>query len=223
MSDRQAEAVRMRLYYRTLRAITQVLYLLGASGRVSGLGHVPLTGGVLLACNHQSFLDPMLVTLAIPRECHYMARESLFRNRFFGRLISSVNTFPVRSGTSDVAAMRVALRRLAQGALVTVFPESTRTVNGRVSPCQPGVIVLARKAAVPLVPAAIEGAFDAWPRHRKLPRCARILVEYGRPLWPEELASRNRDELAAALTARIRALHNGLRVRAGKQPFEYGD
>lgn len=223
MTVRRAETAHMRLYYRTLRAVTHVLYVLGASGRVYGIRHVPLRGGVLLACNHQSFLDPVLATLALPRECHYMARESLFRNRLFRRLIESLNAFPVRSGSSDIAAMRAALRRLGGGALVTVFPEATRTADGRVARCQPGVIVLARKAGVPLVPTAIEGAFDAWPRHRKLPRCASVLVEYGRPLWPEELARRERDRLAAELTARIRSLHNGLRVRAGRRPFVYDD
>ncbi|UCG16848.1 MAG: 1-acyl-sn-glycerol-3-phosphate acyltransferase [Phycisphaerales bacterium] len=221
--ERQARSVHMRWSYRLCRAIVRAAYVLWACGRVYGTDHVPRTGGVVLACNHQSFLDPMLATLALPRECSYMARDTLFRNPVFRRVIELFNAFPVRRGESDVAAMRASLQRLADGALITAFPEGTRTADGRVRPCRPGVVVLARKAKVPLVPVAIEGAFEAWPRHRRFPGRANILVEYGRPLSPRELAAAGRDESAKRLTAEIRTIHNRLRRRAGKPPFIYGD
>jgi 1-acyl-sn-glycerol-3-phosphate acyltransferase len=214
---------RMRIHYRISRSIAQTLYTLLFWGRVYGVEQVPRTGGVLLACNHQSFFDPALATLALPRECHYMARDSLFRNPLFGRFIESYNAFPVKRAASDIAAMKATLARLKAGALVTAFPEATRTRDGRVNPCRPGVIVLANRAHVPLVPVAIEGAFDAWPRHRKLPRRARIWVEYGRPFSPRELAEAPREELAARLTMSIRTIHNRLRRRAGRTPFVYAD
>lgn len=211
----------MRLYFRLCRFIAQGAFVLLTRGRVYGLRHVPRTGGVVLASNHQSFLDPIIVTLALPRECSYMARDSLFRNPLFRRFIESFNAFPVRRGTSDVAAMRASLERLRHDAVITAFSEGTRTEDGRVHPCRAGVIVLARKAGVPLVPVAIEGAFDAWPRHRKLPGRATILVEYGRPFLPESLARMDRDAAAERLTAEIRTLHNRLRRRLGRRPFDY--
>jgi 1-acyl-sn-glycerol-3-phosphate acyltransferase len=205
------------------RSIARALYVFYALGRVYGVQNVPRAGGVVLASNHQSYLDPVLATLAIPRECSYMARDTLFGNPLFRRLIESLNAFPVRRGSSDVAAMRASLQRLQTDAVITAFPEGTRTEDGRVSPFRPGVVVLARKARVPIVPVAIEGAFDAWPRTRKLPGRAIIHVEYGRPIQPEELDSQPRDELAERLTRTVRTIHNRLRRRAGQLPFEYQD
>jgi 1-acyl-sn-glycerol-3-phosphate acyltransferase len=213
----------MRLYYRFGRACCQLGYVLLLGGRVYRVNHVPSRGGVLLACNHQSYLDPVLATFAIPRECTYMARDTLFRNRYFRRLIESLNAFPVRRGESDVAAMKMALKKLAAEAVLTAFPEATRTEDGRVRPFKPGVIVLARKAKVPIVPVAIEGAFEAWPRHRKLPRSASVLIEYGRPIEPDEMQGVDRDESAQRITREIRTIHNRLRRRVGKRPFVYDD
>jgi 1-acyl-sn-glycerol-3-phosphate acyltransferase len=211
----------MRAVYAVSRAVVQALYIVLFRGRVFGIDKVPRRGGVILASNHQSFLDPMLATLALPRECHYMARDTLFADPRFRRLIETYNAFPVRRGSSDIAAIRACLKRLAGGALITTFPEATRTQDGRVSPCQPGVIVLARKASVPLVPTALEGAFDAWPRHQKLPWRATIWVAYGDTISPEELRRTPREEMAERLTSRIRTLHNRLRLLAGKAPFSY--
>jgi 1-acyl-sn-glycerol-3-phosphate acyltransferase len=213
----------MRLYYRAGRVLCQTAYILLLNGRVYGVDHVPRSGGVLLACNHQSFLDPVLATLALPRECSYMARDTLFANPGFRWLIESLNAFPVRRGESDVAAMKTALKKLGEGAVLTAFPEATRTEDGRVRRVKPGVIVLARKAKVPVVPVAIEGAFDAWPRNRKLPRLARVWVEYGTPIQPGDLIGADRDQAAARLTTDIRTIHNRLRRRAGRRPFVYDD
>jgi 1-acyl-sn-glycerol-3-phosphate acyltransferase len=213
----------IRLYYRLGRAFAQMLYVMLLSGRVFGVDRVPVRGGAVLACNHQSFMDPVLATLALPRECSYMARDTLFANPLFRRLIESLNAFPVRRGASDVAAMKAALTKLRDGAILTAFPEATRTPDGRVYPMKPGVVVMARKAGVPLVPVAIEGAYDAWSRHQKWPRSARVWVEYGTPIAPHELRAAARDDSTKRLTTEIRTIHNELRVRAGKGPFVYDD
>jgi 1-acyl-sn-glycerol-3-phosphate acyltransferase len=177
----------MRRWYRFCRAITQALFLLLFRGRVFGVRNVPREGGVLLVCNHQSFFDPVLATLALPRECHYMARDTLFRNPWFRKLIESLNAFPVKRGAADVGAIKETLRRLKQGALVTAFPEGTRTWDGSVGPMQPGVVLLARKACVPIVPTLILGAYEAWPRQASLPRPAPVVIAYGQPLPPDQI------------------------------------
>ena len=163
---------RMRFWWWWWRLWCQALYVLLYHGRVYHTSRVPVEGGVLLLANHQSFFDPILATLALPRECHYMARDTLFRNRWFRKLIESLNAFPVKRDTADVGAIKETLRRLKKGALVTVFPEGTRTLDGSVRPMQPGVVLIARKARVPLVPTLILGAYEAWPRHAALPRPA---------------------------------------------------
>lgn len=193
----------MRLWYRFCRICCQTFYMLFFRGRVFGTVNVPRAGGVLLACNHQSFLDPPLATLALPRECHYMARDTLFHNPLFRRLIESLNGFAVKRGTADVGAIKETLRRLKRGALVTLYPEGTRTLDGSVGPMQPGFVLLARKARVPIVPTLILGAFEAWPRHAPLPTPSPIVVAYGTPLRPEEMTELSDEQCVNVLRDRI--------------------
>jgi len=196
----------MRRYYRICRLITQALFLLLFRGRIFGTRKVPREGGVLLVCNHQSFFDPVLATLALPRECHYMARDTLFANRLFRRLIESLNAFPIKRGAADIGAVKETLRRLKRGALVTAFPEATRTTDGSIGSMQPGVVLLARKAGVPLVPTLILGAYEAWPRHAAFPRPQPVIVAYGRPLWPEEMKELTEEGCMDVIRGRILAM-----------------
>jgi len=193
----------MRRGYAICRFFAELFFTFLFRGRAFNLRNVPTEGGVLLVCNHQSFFDPLIATLALPRECHYMARDSLFRNPIFRRVIEYLNAFPVKRGTGDVGAIKETLRRLKRGGLVTVFPEATRTLDGGVRPMQPGVVLIARKARVPLVPAMILGAFEAWPRHAKLPHTAPLIVAYGKPISPEELKGLGDDEAINILRDRI--------------------
>ncbi|TWT45932.1 1-acyl-sn-glycerol-3-phosphate acyltransferase [Phycisphaerae bacterium RAS1] len=178
----------MRPWYRFCRIACQALFTLFFRGRVFGVRNVPQTGGVLLVCNHQSYLDPVLATLALPRECHYMARDTLFENPFFKGLIESLNAFPIKRGTADMRAIKETLRRLKNEQLVVTFPEATRTRDGSIGPMQPGVVLLARKTNVPIVPTLILGAFESWPRQSNFPHPRPVLVAYGEPIRPEALA-----------------------------------
>jgi len=177
----------VRLWYRFCRLICQAGFLLFFRGRVFGTQRVPRKGGVLLVCNHQSFFDPVLATLALPRECHYMARDTLFGNWFFRWLIESLNAFPIKRGAADVGAIKETLRRLRDGKLVVTFPEGTRSPDGRLGPLAPGPLLVARKANVPIVPAVILGAFGAWPRYSRWPRPHPVIVAYGEPIAPQTL------------------------------------
>ncbi len=193
----------MRRWYRSCRVVAQALFLLLFRGRVFGVRNVPRAGGVLLVCNHQSFFDPVLATLALARECHYMARDTLFRNPWFRRLIESLNAFPVKRGVGDVGAIKETLRRLKRGALVTAFPEGTRTWDGRVGAMQPGVVLLARKACVPIVPTLILGAYEAWPRQALLPHPAPVVIAYGPPLWPHHMRDQHEEDCIRIVRDRI--------------------
>jgi 1-acyl-sn-glycerol-3-phosphate acyltransferase len=206
-----------------MRLLAHWIFILYGRGRVWGLANVPRRGPVLLACNHQSYFDPVIVGLPLMRECHFMARETLFRNRFFRALIVWLNAFPVRRATADLKAVKEALRRLKGGAVLAAFPEATRTRDGSIIPLQPGIISIARRAKCPIVPTIIEGAFEIWPRGHKCPGLARVWVEYGQPIGPAELARMEPDEAARCLTDRLRELHNRLRRRIGRPPFDYED
>jgi len=211
----------MGISYRLLRLLTHAWFILYARGRVFGMRRVPREGAVLLACNHQSYLDPIFVALPLERECHFMARDTLFRNRWFGRFIAFLNAFPVRRGAADVGAIKQCLRRLGERQVVVTFPEGTRSPDGSILPVHAGIVAIAKRAGCPIVPTILEGAFDVWPRNRKYPGMARVWVLYGRPITPEELAAVDAEEGARCLTDRLRRLHNALRRQIGRRPFEY--
>lgn len=205
-------------YYLMMRQACWWAFILLFRGRAWGHRRVPKRGGVLLISNHQSYFDPMLATLALPRQCSYMARESLFRNGLFRRLIESLNAFPVRRGEADLRAIKEALRRLRDGYAVLLFPEGTRSASGQMGPIQPGVAMLAQRARVPVVPMAIDGAYDAWPRGAKLPSTAEIMVKYGQPFTVEQIAEMSSEELVGQCRQRIQDLLGELRaIRAHRR------
>jgi 1-acyl-sn-glycerol-3-phosphate acyltransferase len=195
----------MRPFYRVCRYGAQMLFTGLFRGRVMHTRRVPRDGGVLLVSNHQSFLDPVLATLAIPRECHYMARDSLFEQPQFRWLIEALNAFPVKRGTADTRAIKETIRRLRAGGVVLTFPEATRTTDGSIGPMRAGVVLIARKTRVPVVPTLILGAYESWPRSAKLPHPRPVLIAYGHPIYPhehpewsdEQCVTRVRDELLA--------------------------
>ena len=139
---------------------------------------------MLLASNHQSYLDPVFIGAFLSREMYFMARDTLFKNCFFGPLIRSLNAYPVkRGGGGDLGAIRDTLRRLRDGEVVLVFPEGTRTTDGTVKSMQGGIGMLAGRAGVPVVPVYVDGAFSIWKKGAMLPRLfGRVRVCYGRPL-----------------------------------------
>lgn len=190
---------KMRWYYRFCQWGCRLIFLLFFRGRAYHAYRVPREGGVLLACNHQSFLDPVIAAYALPRECHFMGRDTLFENPWFAKLIESLNCYPIKRGAADTRAIKESLRRLKGGAALVAFPEGTRTTDGRLGTLLPGVILIARKARVPIVPTYIAGAYQAFPRSAKLPRRKPISVAYGQPISADALASMSDEQCMAAV------------------------
>jgi len=159
---------------------------------------VPKHGGVLIVSNHQSYFDPVIVAVALERPSSFMARSTLFVNPFFGALIRNLNAFPVVRGGRDMQAVREAVRRLEGGACLVVFPEGTRTRDGHIGPLQHGILAVADRAGVPIVPAVVDGAFEAWPKGRGI-RPWPIRVMYGRAMTAAERRGVSREDLIARL------------------------
>ena len=199
-------------YYLAMRQGCWWSFILGFSGRAWGHRNVPTRGGVLLVSNHQSYFDPMLATLALPRQCSYMARDTLFVNPVFRTLIESLNAFPVRRGEADLRAIKEAMRRLRNGYAVLLFPEGTRSASGQMGAIQPGVAMLAQRTGVPVVPLAIDGAYDIWPKGTKFPRRGSVLVKYGQPFSADQVRSMSAEELVGSCRQRIQNLLDELRA-----------
>ncbi len=154
----------------------QVLFDLKAYG----VEHVPADGGVLLLSNHQSYLDPVCVAVRLRRPVSFLAKSELFKPWGFRWLIRQLNAFPVRQGAGDVGAVRETIAKLKEGHLLTVFPEGSRTPDGQMLPLQSGFALIVRRAGVPIVPVAIDGSFQAWPRGSMLFRPGRSGSSSGR-------------------------------------------
>jgi 1-acyl-sn-glycerol-3-phosphate acyltransferase len=205
------------VWYSFIRFFARILAVSICGYRLYGSQRLPMSGGVLLAANHQSFLDPVIFGLGLPRPVHFMARSSLFRRPLFGGLIRSLNAFPVRRGEVDHAAVREAIRLLGAGEMVLLFPEATRTRDGSIAPPRGGLSMIAARAGVPIVPIVVDGAFRAWPRHRRLPRPAVIRVAVGEPIPPAELAGLSDHEAASMLHSRLKELQSDL-TSSGTDP-----
>jgi 1-acyl-sn-glycerol-3-phosphate acyltransferase len=150
--------------------------------RVRGVEHVPLAGGVLAASNHASYLDPPLLGNATPRVMYYMARADLFRNSAFGALIRAWGAFPIGRKMWSAGGLKEALKKLDEGKLVMFFPEGSRTRDGELGRPMLGAGLLAYLARAPVVPAYIDGTFEALPRGAKSVRPTRVTVSFGPPV-----------------------------------------
>ena len=159
--------------------------------RVTGLEKIPKTGAFIFAPNHASYLDPMAVTCGNQRVIHYLAGARLFKNRFFAALIRSLGAYPVNLGRdADRAAYEAALRLLRAGEAVCLYPEGTRSADGRLLPLKGGVGRLAVATGAPIFPAVIRGNHHAWPRGKMFPTFFRPLsMEILDPLVPQEAAT----------------------------------
>ena len=209
------------LWYRTLRSFFQVTMSAVWKVRVFNRHYEPASGGVAYICNHQSFLDPMLMSLALRRPMNYMARDSLFRTPGFKQLIESLNAFPVRRGTADTGAIKEAMRRIKKGHQIVVFPEGTRTHDGKIGPFLPGVALLSQRAAEWTVPVLIDGAFEAWPRSQKLPRIGNVTVQYAPPIHRSEARSYDTEQFIQRVRRTLIDMQADARRRAGRVELHY--
>jgi len=150
--------------------------------RVFNPERVPLTGPVILACNHASFIDPPLVGAGVKRGINYLARESLFRFPLLGWLLRNWNSVPVDREGGGAAGLRAILDRLLAGGAIILFPEGTRTRDGKLQPARSGIGLTVIKSTAAVVPVRVFGTYEAYGRHMKFPRPHRIAVKYGQPM-----------------------------------------
>ena len=127
--------------------------------RAYGRENVPKEGGFLLLSNHQSFLDPIVCSVSLNRECCFAARDSLFTS-LRGVYISSLNAIPIKRGAADISAIKKFIAKLQEGYGLVLFPEVTRTIDGKVGNIKPGFSLLAKRSNTPVIPVAIDGAYE---------------------------------------------------------------
>ena len=176
----------MQPVYGVCHYALRVVFDMFFRGEVAGRENLPSTGAFLIAANHASHLDPPMIGVHVPRQLCFFARKTLWHGRLASWWLDTVGTIPVdRDGGQDVAALKRVLRALDHGQATILFPEGTRTTDGRLQRPKPGVGFIICKSQVPVVPARIFGSFEAFGKGAHLPRLGTPLtVVFGRPLPP---------------------------------------
>jgi 1-acyl-sn-glycerol-3-phosphate acyltransferase len=189
--------------------------------RVFNPERVPQAGGVVLASNHASYIDPPLVGAGLERPIAYLARADLFAFAPMGWLLRNWNVVPVDRDGGSGAGLRVILERLHAGSAIILFPEGTRTRDGKLQAARSGIGLIVIKSNEPVVPVRVFGTYEAYGRQRRLPLPRRVAVKYGEPMHFEQL----RTEARTASKARVREIYQKvaddiLRAIARLEPCE---
>jgi len=196
---------RKRVHYAISQLAAWFLFVLIFGFRCFGRDRIPRRGGCIIACSHQSFLDPIIIGFSSSRAVNYLARSTLFKNSLFAALIRSYGAMELEREEADVKALKKCVERLRRGEIVLLFPEGTRTRTGEIGPLKPGVFLMSSRAGVPVVPAAVDGSLKSWPRGKIFPRPASVRIAYGEPIYPEKGAASYRKQ-AEELRDRMKKL-----------------
>ena len=169
--------------------------------KCTGKSNVPKKGPFIVAVNHKSMLDPILVGLVCPRHLSFMAKAELFKNKLLGAFISKLGAFPVHRGSGDVNALKTAFKILKSGGGMLIFPEGRRVKNGERVRAKSGVAVIAQKMNVPVIPILIDGEYK-W--------MSKITVRIGEPISFEEYADKklSSEELQALAENVLNTIYN---------------
>ena len=150
--------------------------------RVIGAENMIEEGPCIIAANHCSNLDPPLVGIACKRAIHYLGKKSLLDWPVLGPIFPQLNVIPVDQKNADRSALMGAIRIVKNGGAVLIFPEGSRSPDGKPQAAQPGIGMIIDKTGAPVVPVRISGSFEAFPRGCDFPRPASLKVRIGRPL-----------------------------------------
>jgi 1-acyl-sn-glycerol-3-phosphate acyltransferase len=182
-----------------VRLVARLLFRI----RFVGVEHIPPAGGVVIAPNHVSYLDPILISIPMRRPLHYLALEPFFRIPVLGAVMRWHRAMPIHEGEVNEEATRAALRLLRSGEPLVIFPEGGRSRDGRPQAFRPGAFRLALATRVPVLPVTIDGAFEVWPVGRSLPRPGRITITYHATVTAKDLPADAPRRAQAGLMAEL--------------------
>lgn len=212
-----------KMFYVLVKTLCRWVLVVLFRARAYYAERVPREGALILAANHQSYIDPPLVGAFIQRAASYIARAGLFKFKPFGACLKAINCVPLQENTGDAGAIREAIRRLEGGHAVLIFPEGSRSMDGAMHEYKRGVALLVKRAKCPVVPVAVEGCWDAWPRGGKPRWFVPVAVMYGHAIAYDELMKDGADAALQRLARETQAMRIELRAKlrertAGKYP-----
>jgi 1-acyl-sn-glycerol-3-phosphate acyltransferase len=189
-----------RFGYRTSQFLAKTLF----SFKVVHRERIIEEGGVILAMNHESYLDPPLAGIACRRELHYLARKTLLKWPILGPILPQLNVVPVDQDRADMSALKTVIKLVRAGHATVIFPEGSRTLDGQLQTAQPGLGLVIAKTLAPVVPMRIFGTHKAFPRGGKPRPFTPITLVVGEPIYftKDDLVGHGR-ELYQRLSERV--------------------
>jgi 1-acyl-sn-glycerol-3-phosphate acyltransferase len=175
----------MNLSYRIARCVFHEVACGLFDFRVIGAEKMNFSGPALIAANHVSFLDPPFIGQAFPEAIHYFARKTLFDHPLVGAVLRSWQSIPIDRDRPDASSLKTTIRLLKAGKKVLMFPEGTRSPDGRLQSAEAGVGLFIAKSAAPVLPVRIFGTYEAYPRGSSTLRPSRITLVIGDPWQPD--------------------------------------
>lgn len=171
------------MIYSIVKFILKFAFKILFRWEIYGRENLPMSSGAILAANHTSFLDPLLIGAPIPRKAYFFARSDVFRPRLWGWFLKQLHSIPIERDEPSLSSIKAVLTLLRSGEIVVMFPEGTRISGRRLGEAKGGLGMMVAKSAVPVIPAYISGAASALPKKAKMIRLKKIKIIYGRPLY----------------------------------------
>lgn len=187
------------MFYTIAKNLVKSYYHARFKITVVGKDRVPKSGPVVICSNHISEYDPPLIGISVDRDMSFFAKSELFKVPVLGYLISHLNAFPVERGKSDRAALKKSIEVLSEGNMLCMFPEGSRSKDGKLQDLQQGASFVAVKSGAQIVPAAVKGSYD---------RKKGVTVVFGKPIDTKKLTDdgMNRKDVTLKITENINNL-----------------
>ena len=218
------------MFYRFVRRVFRIAGRLLWRVTFEGTENVPADGPFIVAPVHRSNMDFAMMSLITTRKLRFMGKDSLWKVKWFGWLITTLGAYPVRRGVADREAMRSTIEILKGGEPLVLFPEGTRKAGPTIDDLYDGAAYVAARAGVPIVPVGIGGSAGALPKGSKLPRLVKVHVIVGAPIQPPPVPEGRRNpsrravhELTLTLQEELQRLFDRAQLKAGIAPVASPD
>jgi len=208
----------------------KIIYLLAVDRfhlKMRGLENLPGRGPYLICSNHQSYIDPLVLAAVLPwrlfRLTFALGTSEIFGTGLMRRLARWLRVVVLDPDANLIPAMRAGFYGLNQGRILMLYPEGERSNDGNPTVFRKGAAILAIHAQAPIVPVAIEGFYEAWPRHKRFPKVAPLQLVFGAAIQPPLLSEASEavyEGLTSELKSRVVALWEGLRSERSSTPEE---
>ena len=169
------------MFYYVVRAICWLLLKIFWRMEIIGIENLPESGGLIIASNHVSYLDPAVLVASLNRKIYFITKKEVFKNTFISFILKNMNAFSVDRENVDILAFKKAINILREEKVLGIFPEGTRSSNGELQELKLGAIKIAMKTGIPILPVGITGTHKIYPRGIKFPILFKhkIIVRYG--------------------------------------------